>query len=304
MAIAGGASDSGAVDFRTITVPCECQPWRAVVEEVLRESADLVWDATVPSPGDAANPDAPLLAGVRVALRRDVLARVRHRWVDAAARGDTRFAGGLAAWLDEGVSARLFEASLDGQHAVIEMMAERGGVDVETAESVAYLLPVPFLQACQRRLVDRVNPSWSRGFCPVCGSWPAFAEVLGIERARRLRCGRCGAAWHAQPLWCAFCGTRDHADLVTLVPGDDLACAEAGTPPSEAGIGSSGTGVVDACTRCSHYVKRLTTFQGCAPLAVMLQDLGSVALDVAAIEEGYSRPRGTGYALGVTLNEV
>jgi hypothetical protein len=33
----------------------------------------------------------------------------------------------------------------------------------------------------------------------------------------------------------------------------------------------------------------------------MIEDLASVALDVAALEQGYARPEGTGCALGITI---
>ena len=62
------------------------------------------------------------------------------------------------------------------------------------------LLPVPFLQACNRRWASSISESWVEGYCPVCGSWPAFAEVRGIERSRYFRCGRCGGEWHARAL--------------------------------------------------------------------------------------------------------
>jgi hypothetical protein len=35
----------------------------------------------------------------------------------------------------------------------------------------------------------------------------------------------------------------------------------------------------------------------------MLEDLASVDLDVAAVENGFARPFGPGYALGVTVTD-
>ena len=59
--------------------------------------------------------------------------------------------------------------------------------------------------------------------------------------------------------------------------------------------------VIDACKRCLGYVKTFTRLQGCPPDTVMLEDLASVALDVAALEQGYTRPAGAGYPLDVTV---
>jgi FdhE protein len=78
----------------------------------------------------------------------------------------------------------------------------------------------------------------------------------------------------------------DHDELVSLVPE------------------KSGTNaVIDACQRCLGYVKTFTTLQGCPPGAVMLEDLASVDLDVAAIEHGFARSPGPGHALAITVTE-
>jgi len=95
-------------------------------------------------------------------------------------------------------------------------------------------------------------------------AWPAFAEVRGIERSRYFRCAWCGGEWHARALHCPYCDTSDHGQLVSLV-------AENG--------GSNAA--IDACTHCLRYVKTLTRLQGCPPDTVMIEDLGTVDLDVA-----------------------
>ena len=60
-------------------------------------------------------------------------------------------------------------------------------------------------------------------------------------------------------------------------------------------------GVIEGCRSCLAYVKTFTRLQGCPPGAVMLEDLASVALDIAALEQGYVRPRGAGYPLDVSV---
>jgi FdhE protein len=128
---------------------------------------------------------------------------------------------------------------------------------------------------------------WVEGYCPVCGSWPAFAEVRGIERNRYFRCGRCGGAWHARALHCPYCSTSEHGELVALVPEN-----------------GGSNAVIDACRRCLGYVKTFTRLQGCAPGQVMLDDLASVDLDIAVLEQGYTRPSGAGYALAITVTDT
>jgi FdhE protein len=121
----------------------------------------------------------------------------------------------------------------------------------------------------------------------VCGAWPAFAEVRGIERSRHYRCGRCGGEWHARALYCPFCSMHDHTELVSLLPDKD---------------GTNAT--IEACRRCLGYVKTFTRLQGCAPAAVMIEDLASVNLDIAALDQGYLRPQGAAHRLDVALSDA
>jgi FdhE protein len=158
------------------------------------------------------------------------------------------------------------------------------GVDADALQAVALLAPIPFLQACNRRWAPAISERWMAGYCPVCGAWPAFAEVRGIERRRYLRCGRCGGGWQAQCLSCSYCGMTDHEELTALVPEK-----------------SGSHAVIEACKRCLGYVKTFTTLQGSPPAKVMVDDLASVDLDIAALEQGYRRPAGAGYPLEITI---
>jgi len=178
----------------------------------------------------------------------------------------------------------LFAASVCQDGDPVKEVAAACGADAEALQAVIALLPVPFLHACNRRWASSISESWVEGYCPVCGSWPAFAEVRGIERSRYFRCGRCGGAWHARSLHCPYCAVDDHDALASLVPQ---------TAGSETAI--------DACTRCLGYVKTFTRLQGCAPDAVMLEDLASIPFDVAAVEQGYTRPSGAGYPLEIRV---
>ena len=65
-------------------------------------------------------------------------------------------------------------------------------LDPDALSAAAALAVMPLLQALRRRFAPAIDPRWSEGVCPVCGGWPMLAEQRGLERARRLRCGRCG----------------------------------------------------------------------------------------------------------------
>lgn len=143
--------------------------------------------------------------------------------------------------------------------------------------------PLALLHACRRRWADAVPRDWGLGYCPLCGAWPGFAELCGVERTRYLRCVRCGAAWRAHGLSCAFCGNADHKALGSLV------AADAG--PSK--------WTIEVCHRCRGYLKAFTRLTVGEPAQAMLDDLGSVELDLVAQERGFHRPPGTGHGSGV-----
>jgi FdhE protein len=265
----------------------EWEPWLGVVEEVVREASTTRWDRFVPYIPSAGQTRAPLLAGATISLSASAVRRVLQRLMRIASRsGSPKMATLTRASDPDRHALTLFTASLCHRSDRVADTAAGAGVDADALQAVVALLPVPFLQACHRAWSSSVSRSWVEGYCPVCGAWPAFAEVRGIERSRHYRCGRCGGEWHAHALHCPYCAMRDHAELITLVP-------EHGSTHA----------VIDACKACLGYVKTFTRLQGCSRDTVMLEDLASVTLDVAALERGFRRPEGTGYPLDVSVIE-
>jgi FdhE protein len=256
----------------------EWKPWLAVVDEVVREATGARWADTVPR-HLAPAPGAPLLAGAPLAMPAAIVRSWMERLLRVASRSDTAAMKNLAAAGSRRLDATdLFTASLAQDDDRIAALAAAAAVDPEALHAVAALLPVPFLVACNRQWSAERSAGWGEPYCHTCGAWPAFVEVRGIERNRYCRCGRCGGEWLATALLCAFCGERDHDALVALVPQ-----------------GSGASGTVEACTACRGYMKTFTKLQGCAPEEVLLEDLKSVALDVAALDQGYQRPAGAGF---------
>jgi FdhE protein len=262
----------------------EWEPWLGIVEEVLQDAAVQTWADAVPDVV-AGSGAAPRLAGATVSIPRNAVRRLLDRLVRKASNSGTAEMATLARTPAANLDVLdLFGAALCQDVDRIARAASACGADADAFHAVVALLPVPFLQACNRCWGPTIPEDWIEPYCPMCGSWPAFAEVRGIERSRYYRCGRCGSEWRAHGLSCPYCATTDHRDLVALVPD---------RPGTSA--------VVDTCTRCLGYVKTFNRLQGCPAPAVMLEDLGGAALDVAALEQGYSRPARAGYALDVAV---
>jgi FdhE protein len=243
------------------------------------------WDAAAPN--DLAGPrDAtPLLAGAMLTVPAEAMRRGLKRSLRAAAASVTPNLATLRSALNANLDdAAMFEASVCQDVDRITALTPGSGVNLEAWQAVIALVAFPLLHACRRRYASAMPESWVEGYCPICGAWPAFAEVRGIEQRRFFRCGRCGVEWHARLLRCAYCNMTDHDELVSLVP-------------EHSGVHA----VIDACRRCHGYVKALNRLQGCDPETVMLEDLASVDLDIAALDQGYARPSSAGYPLQATV---
>jgi FdhE protein len=174
----------------------------------------------------------------------------------------------------------LLSAALRQNTDNIRELANHHTVDPDALASVAHLAAIPVLQSCGRMLEGRVPTDWAHGWCPVCASWPILAERRGLDRSRRLRCGRCAAEWEVQWLYCIFCGERDHKQLGSLEPDERGEVLK-----------------VETCATCRGYLKSISSLQGFPPFELLLRDLETVELDLVALNRGYSRPANSGFTL-------
>jgi FdhE protein len=176
--------------------------------------------------------------------------------------------------------------ALNGDAEAIGRAAAAGAYDPTAFAQLLELALEPVLWEAAARCaaltdVDR----WDRGYCPVCGSWPAFAELVGAEKRRVLRCGRCGTWWSWLVLLCPYCGNDDHRSLGTLIPEDVRP-----TPASPTSGEAHSRDRIDVCEKCHGYVKSIATFHSVPTPRLAAEDAATVDLDVGARERGYTRP--------------
>jgi formate dehydrogenase maturation protein FdhE len=237
----------------------ECETWLRLYDQAQAALEDSAWVDAVPAPSDT----TPFIDGAVVTVDSHAASRLVQALL--------RRAGAPAPADDDAVA--LLEAAIAEDDAALRAVAARAGIGHDIAAATGALATMPLLQACRQAWSPRVRDSWIDAACPVCGAWAAVMEARGLERQLRHRCGRCGADWSAQPVRCAFCDTVEHARLTTLVS------ERAGEQ-----------GRVEACGVCRGYLKTITTPTACAPTDVVLLDLATVHLDVAAIQHGFQRP--------------
>ena len=176
--------------------------------------------------------------------------------------------------------------ALNGNADAIGRAAAADGYDPTAFAQLVELALQPVLWAAAARCADLTDVDrWDRGYCAVCGAWPALAELVGAEKRRVLRCGRCGTAWSWLILLCPYCGNDDHRTLGTLIP-EAVRPGSASPPASE----PRSKDRVDVCERCHGYVKAVATFTSVPTPRLAAEDAATVHLDIGAHDAGYSRP--------------
>ena len=255
------------------------RPLLAVVRETiaaLQSREPAVWWDLRPGAGVAApGSGAPLLHQASIALDLGLAQRVLRRLASAA---------GLERRRLEGHQVRtLLHAVVTENAAIANHLAQELELPASALLTVARHAIIPLLGGCAAQLAGVARPAGPLGFCPVCGAWPILAELRGLEQARRLRCGRCAADWAGEWLCCNFCGERDHRRMGTLVP--------------QAGASTR----VETCASCNGYLKTLTTLVPLSAAELLLGDLETVELDLAARDDGFGRPSGLAFPLELEL---
>ncbi|HUR33989.1 MAG TPA: formate dehydrogenase accessory protein FdhE [Vicinamibacterales bacterium] len=175
--------------------------------------------------------------------------------------------------------AALLTLALRREQAALRAFATRSGLghdllwlvlDLAVAPYAHALLGSAFGAATEASPLRVALDSWSHGYCPLCGSWPALVEALG--RTRRLRCSLCAAAWDVAGGACLYCG--DSGERFGVVTPDP----------------SRPRRVIETCGTCRGYTK-IVDAEASTPFPLLaLADLDSMDLDLAAMQRGCARP--------------
>jgi FdhE protein len=249
------------------------QKWLTLVEFAVAESQRPEWtDCVLPAHSRA--PDSPLLHNAT--LRIDA---------EQASRVVTRLAGELGIIDVERVDPlSLILSGIERDAATLDGLASRLAITTDVLAVLAQVSALPLLLNAARKLDPEASRTWQRGYCPVCGAWPSMAEMRGIQRERRMRCGCCGSDWLLPVLRCAFCDETDHQKLAFLLDEE------------------GGQHIrVETCSTCHGYLKTLTTL-GMLPFTTLaVKDMSTIAFDLAAQNRGYSRPSRPGFRVEVEI---
>ncbi len=171
--------------------------------------------------------------------------------------------------------ASLLSASLMRQLKPIRTIANHIGVAPDLLWLVAELSVSPIANRLQHKYlvshedIRNILIDWTKGYCPACGSWPAFAEIL--QENRSLRCSFCGLAWTPAPYCCIYCEESSASFLKAVETGEKNITLE-------------------MCRSCGAYLKSITTKRPTPFELLSVEDLASSSVDGGAAKQGYNRP--------------
>ncbi|MDQ4081069.1 MAG: formate dehydrogenase accessory protein FdhE [Gemmatimonadota bacterium] len=268
------------------------RPWVKLLDLALTSAESGAWESAVPPlPGRTDRglpPNAPLLHGISAQVDGRLARRLVRELIQSVGDLEGDAPVSLARLRGRRIDAlALIQAAIVRDHGTIESLAASTGVDSHAFEVIGQLAAIPLLHACGQRYQKHIPAEWMKGYCPVCAAWPTIVELRGLERNRRLRCGRCASDWPLPVLQCAFCDELHHDQLGTLTPEDE---------PQ--------TRRVDVCRSCKGYLKGFTTLRPMSLRMVAMTDLASVDLDLIAQEREYSRPEQSGFALELSVTRA
>ena len=161
------------------------------------------------------------------------------------------------------------------------------GLEVEDAFEAAFdrlnLVPEEVHDLCleaQRPLFwylasqvgSRDFKAWERSLCPVCGSSPNLAILLGEEGQRHLVCSMCLHHWPVHRLVCISCGNKDEKQLRYIF------------------VEESDPYRIDICDHCRSYIKTIDSRRWKKDMKIFprIERVVTIYLDLLAEKEGYT----------------
>ena len=166
----------------------------------------------------------------------------------------------------------LFKQGDSNNIEYINALARKLGVKEDVLTFLVRNSTKPIYEAYSKELNKYINQEqWSRGYCPICGSEPFMSEFKE-EGARFLVCASCGYEWRFNRLRCPFCENANHEKLRYFYAEKEGRAYR-----------------IDVCDQCKRYIKTIDTNVLGNEVIPIIEDAGTLFLDVLAVNEGYSK---------------
>jgi FdhE protein len=218
------------------------------------------------------NEGVPILTERDFVIGREQLKTAAGEMIPAMKHGFPQLTEGL-----EIVESAIAEDRIDPElvlptEAADELLNLTGnnlGVPAPVLLFVLTQLFEPFVKAKAEAISIPDNLQWSKGYCPICGSWPELSVVREKEGKRVLRCSFCAHEWNFMRLKCPFCETDDQ-DKLELLFSDDRKFERA-----------------ELCRQCNTYLLSYDTRDLVEELPAEVALIGMIYLDILAQEKGF-----------------
>lgn len=154
----------------------------------------------------------------------------------------------------------------------MEQIADELGLDKKVFLFLIYNSVKPSIEAGVEKILNEIDTeTWTKDYCPICGSLPylgLFKEEVG---KRFLLCSYCGNEWRISRLACPFCSNQEQESLQYFYAEGEEAYR------------------IDLCNKCHQYIKMID-LRKIEVQDFSLEDLATLHLDMAASQKGYKRP--------------
>jgi FdhE protein len=167
----------------------------------------------------------------------------------------------------------LFEKTAREDRDYMRLVSDRLALQGGLLSFLAQNSLQPIFEAYADKLKDYVDQEkWWRGYCPICGSKPIIAELIGAERKKFLVCSCCGYEWRFNRIRCPFCD-NEQAEAFKFFYTENEGKAYR----------------VETCQKCKKYIKTVDTEELEEEIIPAVEDMGTLHLDILAKKEGYTR---------------
>ena len=168
----------------------------------------------------------------------------------------------------------LFKQTDSDNNEYITALSKKLGVKEDVLLFLSRNSVKPIFEAYAKELKKYVDQEiWWKGYCPICGSEPFMAE-LKEDGARFLVCSACSFEWRFNRLKCPFCENENHEKLRYFHTEKEGKAYR-----------------VDVCDQCKQYIKTIDTTELGADVIPIIEDAGTLHLDILAQKEGYTKER-------------
>ncbi|NVM20245.1 MAG: formate dehydrogenase accessory protein FdhE [Desulfobacterales bacterium] len=167
----------------------------------------------------------------------------------------------------------LFKKTAAKDAEYVAGLADRLNLKGEIISFLAENSLQPIFEAYADELKGHVDQeTWQRGYCPICGSKPVMAELVGAERKKFLICSCCGYEWRFMRTKCPFCENEEPKGFKYFFTEKEGRAYR-----------------VETCQNCKKYIKTVDTEELGEEVIPSVEDMGTLYLDVLAKKEGYER---------------